>query len=170
MTMISNRTWALRFACIAVAFLGLAVSAVTVRSEQDANAQKMTAAADLLDAMGGIEQARKTIGQLKEGMIKDVTRRSPDMAPAFAAFVQKELAPDSARVTAYLKDIEKIAVDFYSKNFTIAEMKEVAAFQRSSAGKKFQQESPNLLQSMTPRMMQFQRDLIQDVQGGKKEQ
>ncbi len=165
MMTITDKTWMMRCACIAMAFAVTAAASISVRSAQ-VTPENKAAAADLLDAMGGMKQARTTIGQLKTGMIADVTRRQPDIAAAFTAFVEKELAPDSARVTSYLKDIEKIAVDFYAETFTVAEMKEVAAFQRSAAGKKFQRQSPELLQVMTPRMMQFQRDLIRDVKTG----
>lgn len=164
---ISRTTWltGIAFALAAVA-IWLA-DPISARSEEAAG-DKQAAAADLLQALGGMEQARKTIAHLKTGMIDDVNRRSPDIAPAFAAFVAKELAPDSARVTSYLKDIEKLAVTFYIENFTVAEMKEIAVFQRTEAGKKFQRQAPLLLQTMTPRMMQFQKELISDVMGQKK--
>lgn len=163
----SRTTWFTAFVFALTAVVIWIADPISARSEEAAG-DKQAAAADLLQALGGMEQARKTIAQLKTGMIQDVTRRSPEIAPAFSAFVAKELAPDSARVTAYLKDIEKLAVAFYKENFTVAEMKEISAFQRTEAGKKFQRQAPMLLQTMTPRMMQFQQELINDVMGKKK--
>ena len=160
-------TWFSGFVFTLTVVVACFADPISARSEEAAG-DKQAAAAELLQALGGMEQARKTIAQLKTGMIQDVTRRSPDIAPAFSAFVTKELAPDSARVTAYLKDIEKLAVTFYKENFTVAEMKEISAFQRTEAGKKFQRQAPQLLQKMTPRMMQFQQELIGDVMGQKK--
>ncbi len=152
---------------MAASVFALALPATDALSE-DATAGKQAAASDLVKAMGGLKQARKTIAQLKTGMIADVTRRAPDIAPAFTAFVEKELAPDSKRVTAYLKDMEGIAVKFYVDNFSSDEMKQIADFQRTEAGMKFQRQAPQLLQIMTPRMMQFQQELLRDVKGNQK--
>lgn len=137
----------------------------TLSRAEEKPADVKSAASGLVQAMGGLDQARTTIAQLRAGMIADVQRRSPDLAPVLVSFFKKELADGSPRVEAYLKDVQSVAEKYFSDNFSVTEMKEITAFQNSTAGKKFQQKSPGLLQAMAPVITQFQKKLIADALG-----
>ena len=66
----------------------------------------------------------------------------------------------------YLADVEEAAAAFYAERFTVEELKAVADFQRSPAGRKFQTETPQLMSVMIPRITKFQQGLIEDMQKG----
>lgn len=141
--------------------------AVVPTMAEEASPKTTAAAEALLEAMGGIEQARGSMALLQDAIVKDIRRREPSMGDAATAFMERELAPNSDRVVAYLADVKTAAVSFYSENFTAEEMEQIVAFQKSEAGRKFQSKTPDLMQTIGPKFVDFQKKLISDMQGKK---
>ena len=127
---------------------------------------RIAAAKDLLQAMGGGDQARASIGQFVEALILEIRQKDESVAAPASLFLRSETQPDRPRVKTYLADVEEAAATFYAERFTVEELKAVADFQRSAAGRKFQAETPQLMSVMIPRITKFQQGLIEDMQKG----
>lgn len=131
-----------------------------------ADAQRIAAATALVAAMGAEDQGRVTIQQLKDALIAHMQATEPAKVVGFTAYAERELAPNSPRVQAYLADVSRLAIDFYSSFFSVEEMNAVTAFQRSEPGRKFQALTPQLGGAVASRTMQFQSELIQAINQG----
>lgn len=127
---------------------------------------RVAAAKELLAAFGGVEQAKASIPQFVMALIAEIKDRDEKIAGPAEYFLRSETEPGKPRVTAYLAEVEKTAVDFYASHFTVDEMKAIIAFQTSPAGRKFQTETPQLMGQLSPLMARFQQGLIQDMQKG----
>lgn len=153
--------------------LGMAVTVVPARAQDAPKAEaakadpaRVAAAKDLLQAMGGIEQARASISQFVEALIAEITSKDQSISGPASLFLRSETQPDRPRVKQFLAGVEEAAAGFYAERFTAEELKTIADFQRSAAGKKFQAETPQLMGVMIPRMTAFQQGLIEDMQKG----
>ncbi len=143
---------------------GLAALGIAGTASAGPDPARVAAAAELIAAMGGAGQVQASIGQLREALAKDMGERAPEKAKEFADYLGKEAGAESARVKALLAGIEEQATAFYAERFTAEELKAVAAFQGSAAGRKFQELTPQLAAIVGPRLMEFQKKLIEDLQ------
>ncbi len=134
------------------------------QSDAKQDPARIAAAKELLDAMGGASQLQASITQLREALSKDMGEREPTKAKEFAAFLDKEASPESARVKTLMSGIDEAATAFYAERFTAEEMKAIAEFLKSVAGRKFQELTPQLAALVGPRLMAFQKQLIADLQ------
>lgn len=125
---------------------------------------KLAAAKELMAAQGGIDQARKGLQQMTTAMIAEVRRTSPTEADGFAKFMATYVGPDNPKVTKFFEDVLEASTIFYAERCTIEEMKAMAAFMQTPAGKKFVAVAPEAAAVIAPRMIQFQQSLIADVQ------
>ncbi len=131
-----------------------------------ADPARVAAAKNLLVAFGGLDQAKASIPQFVDMLVADIKLRDNKIAAPAEYFLRSETEPDKPRVKAYLAEVEKAAIDFYAERFTTDEMKVIAEFHTSAAGKKFQAETPKLLGLMVPMMGKFQQSLIEDMSKG----
>mgnify|MGYP000497541315 FL=1 len=153
---------------IPAAALVLAGLAAPLAAQQPppADPARIAAAQALVSAMGGDMHARATIEGLKNALAKHMQAREPAKAIGFSAYLEKELAPNNPRVTSYMGDVARIAVEFYAQRFTTEELNQITTFQNSEAGRKFQALTPEVGQAIAERTMQFQADLIRTVEQG----
>ena len=131
-----------------------------------ADPQRLAAAKDLLVAFGGLDQAKASIPQFVDMLVADIKQRDDKIAAPAEYFLRTETEVGKPRVTAYLAEVEAAATQFYAERFTVEEMKAIADFHKSAAGKKFQAETPKLLGLMVPMMGKFQQSLIEDMSKG----
>lgn len=130
------------------------------------DAAQVSAAKELVTAMDARGQALRSLEQLRQALLMRIQSTEPSKAVGFAAYTEKEMDPQSARVQGFLSDLENIAVQFYARNFTPDEMKAIGEFQKSAAGRKFNEKTPELGGLIATRMGQFQTELIKAVQQG----
>ncbi|HRY06990.1 MAG TPA: DUF2059 domain-containing protein [Hyphomicrobiaceae bacterium] len=126
----------------------------------------VVAARELVVAMDAKAQTLTSVAQLRQALIMRMQATEPKKVVGFTAYADKEMAAGSPRVTQFLADIENIAVQFYARNFTPEEMKAIAAFQHSPAGRKFNKLTPELGGLIASRMGQFQSDVIKAIEKG----
>lgn len=157
------RKWVLPVVAAALC-LGLSGIASAAETEAKADPARAAAAKELIEAMGGASQVLASVGQLRDALSKDMGEREPTKAKAFSEFLQKEASPESARVKALIAGIGEAAISFYAGRFSAEEMAAIAEFQKSAAGRKFQELTPQLAAVVGPRLMAFQKQLIEDLQ------
>lgn len=144
--------------------VGLAALGLSGPAVAEADPARVAAAKELVTAMRGAEQVQASIGQLRDALAKDMGAREPTKAKDFADYLAKEAGAESDRVKTLVAGIDEQATAFYADRFTVEELKAVAAFQASDAGRKFQELTPQLAAVVGPRLMEFQKKLIDDLQ------
>lgn len=127
---------------------------------------RVAAARDLVAAMDARNQAQASIVQLKQALIMRIQASDPKRTVGFAAYAEREMDPNGPRVQALVAELENSAVSFYAHYFAPEEMAQIAAFQRSAAGRKFTQYMPELGAVIGQRMGQFQVEVMQAVEQG----
>jgi uncharacterized protein len=142
---------ALRFSSLAVLAL-LMAGAVQAQSTPDPDRQ--AAAKDLMAAMNAPEQFHKTLSSV-QNLLAQQMKTQPAGEKAIA-LIAKIFDPESPDVKTYLADAENALLTFYAEHFTTDELKEIAAFQRSAAGKKLQASIPEMVGSLGPPLAKFQ--------------
>jgi hypothetical protein len=130
------------------------------------DAQHVEAAKELVAAMDAKGQAMTSLEQLRQALIMRIQASDPKKVVGFTAYTEKEMDPNGARVRDFLTDMENIAVQFYARTFSVEEMKAIATFQKSDAGRKFNQKTPELGGLIAARMGRFQTELIKAVEQG----
>lgn len=127
--------------------------------------ERMAAAEELVTSMGGDDQGRASVAAFVDAINAELRQKVPDKAPVLEAYLKTEAAPDKPRTTELLADLKKLAVGFYAERFTTEELKALSAFQKSPAGRKFQEATPRLMTLLAGRMLDFQSTLMRDLQG-----
>lgn len=150
-------------ALAAVTLIAISPAAMAETSPQDA--ARLAAAEELVTAMGGDDQARASVTAFIDAINADLRQKLPQKAPALEAYLKDETASGKPRISDLLVDLKKLAVDFYASRFTAEEMQAIAAFQKSAAGRKFQETTPRLMTLLAGRMQDFQGTLMRDLQG-----
>ncbi|MFN3868871.1 MAG: DUF2059 domain-containing protein [Hyphomicrobiaceae bacterium] len=149
-----------------VCFTATTLAAALAQQPAAPDDARIAAARALVEAMGGEGHAQATVAGLKDALIKHMQSTEPAKVVGFVAYMDRELAPTGPRVAAYMADVQRIAVDFYAQRFTAAELEQIAAFQKSEAGRKFQALTPEVGQAIAQRSMQFQADLLRAIEQG----
>lgn len=148
-----------------VAAILIAVSPSAMAQSTPPDAARIAAAEALVTAMGGDDQASTSVTAFVDAINADLRQKLPQKAPALEAYLKAETATDKSRIKELLADLKKLAVDFYATRFTVEEMQSIAAFQKSPAGRKFQETTPRLMTLLAGRMQDFQGTLMRDLQG-----
>ena len=146
--------------------LALAGAAIAQQATPEPDAAHVAAATELVSAMDAKTQALTSVEQLRQALIMRIQASEPKKVVGFTAYADKEMRPDSPLVKQFLTDMENIAVQFYARNFTPDEMKAIAVFQKSEAGRKFNRVTPELGGLIATRMGRFQTDVIKAIEQG----
>lgn len=152
-------------ACTMVA-LACLHAAIAQEKSPEPDAAHVTAARELVAAMDANGQALASLEQLRQALIMRIQANEPKKVVGFTAYADKEMDPNGPRVKGFLADMENIAVQFYARGFTPEEMKAIAAFQASDAGRKFNKLTPELGGLIATRMGQFQTELLKAIEKG----
>jgi hypothetical protein len=153
-----------RFAALLAATAIVAGLAGLPAQAQRADAAKLAAARELVDATGGIAMAERVVDEMITGMVQQMRLQNPSVATEFERIMRTVMSPNSPKVKAYFNDIIEVTTQFYAEKFTIDELRQLTAFQRSPVGQKFQKVVPEAMSRMTPVIMKFQNSIAPDVQ------
>lgn len=121
------------------------------------DADRQAAAKDLMAAMNVEEQFHKTLTSVQSLLTQQI-KTQPNNEKA-VALIGKIFDPASPDVKTYLTDAEAALTAFYAERFTVDELKEIAAFQRSAAGKKLQASIPEMVGALGPPLGKFQESV-----------
>lgn len=154
------------FCIVAISALALAAPLAAQEATPQPDAAHVAAAEDLVKAMDARGQTLASLAQLRQALIMRIQASEPKKVVGFTAYTEKEMDPNGPRVMTFLSDMENIAVQFYARNFSPDEMKAIAAFQQSEAGRKFNKLTPELGGLIATRMGKFQSELIKAVEKG----
>lgn len=146
--------------------VALAGAAMAQQATPEPDATHVAAAKELVTAMDANAQALASIEQLRQALVMRMQANEPNKVVGFTAYADKEMGPTSPRVKEFLSDMENIAVQFYARSFTPDEMKAIAVFQKSEAGRKFNKLTPELGGLIATRMGRFQSDIIKAIEKG----
>lgn len=148
---------------LAATFLALGLVGAKAQTSPP-DAARTAAAAELVDAMGGDDQARTSVTVFLDAINGELRSKVPQKAPAIEQLLKAKTAPDQALVKDLVADLRKLAVSFYAERFSTEELKAIVAFQKSPSGRKFQETTPRLMTLLSGRMQDFQGALMRDVQ------
>lgn len=135
--------------------LFLVTSAAQAQATPDP--ERTAAAKDLLVAMNVQEQFHKTLSSV-QNLLSAQMKTQPGGEKTLA-LIAKIFDPESQDVKTYLTDAEVALQVFYADRFTVEELKEIAAFQRSAAGKKLQAAIPDMVGALGPPLGKFQESV-----------
>lgn len=118
---------------------------------------RQAAARDLMVAMNVQEQFHKTLASV-QNILSQQMKTQPG-GEKTTALIAKIFDPESQDVKNYLTDAEAALLAFYAERFTTEELKDIATFQRSVAGKKLQASIPDMVGSLGPPLSKFQESV-----------
>ncbi len=145
---------AMRFTLTAILALFMAVAG---HAQTAPDPERQAAAKDLMAAMNVQEQFHKTLTSV-QNLLSQQMKTQPGGEKAIA-LIGKIFDPESQDVKTYLTDAEAALLTFYTERFTTEELKEIAAFQRSGAGKKLQASIPDMIGALGPPLGKFQESV-----------
>jgi tetratricopeptide (TPR) repeat protein len=117
------------------------------------------AARDLIaaqDKAGEMKQMGELIAKQVQGQLANSDQAS---AKSAGAFMRTMMSPDSPPMKKFLDQIEAVQLKIYSADLTPDEMKQVAAFWRSDAHKKFEAVNFKVLAASSAAIAEFQRGM-----------
>jgi hypothetical protein len=137
---------------------------------QRADAAKLAAARELVEATGGAAMAERFVDEMINGMVQQMRVQSPSQAAEFERIMRTVMSPNSPKVKAYFNEIMEVTTQFYAEKFTVEELRQLTAFQRTPVAQKFMKIAPEAMSRMTPAIMKFQNSIMPDVQNAMKGQ
>jgi uncharacterized protein len=109
---------------------------------------RIAAAKELMAAKGGTDALKKVITELGAGIIADYRVSHPAKAAKIAVTIGELLAPDGPVSREYVSEaMEKLTV-FHATRFTASELEELKTFYLTPTGKKYQELSIKLEESV----------------------
>jgi hypothetical protein len=120
----------------------------------------IAAAKDLMATMKSADQFKAILPALMRALKPAVVQNRPDVEGDFDALVPVLLDAMNTRVGEI---IDKVAA-IYAKNFTAAELNEIAAFYRGPTGQKFVQRLPTIMQESLVVGQQFGQTIGAELQ------
>jgi hypothetical protein len=152
-------TLARRGAICALAFAWLACAGPAAAQQPTPSASAMATAKELLQAKGATAMFEPLLPGMIESTKNSFLPSNPSLFKEFnevAAKLRSELAPRRDEV---INQIARI----YAQRFSEAEMKEVIAFYKSPAGKKFAAEEPTVIEQGLQQAEQWARSMSEEV-------
>jgi uncharacterized protein len=140
------------------ACLAFALMSVAPAPAQSPDA--IAAAKDLMGVMHSADNFKAMMPSIMQALKPAVVQGRPEVERDFDALVPALLGAMNSRLDEM---IDKIA-GIYARNFTAAELREVAAFYRGPTGQKFVQRLPGIMQESLATGQQFGRQLAGEMQ------
>ena len=122
--------------------------------------EALAAARDLLVAMRAADQFKALLPAIMKAMRPTVVQNRPDVGHDYDALVPRLLEGAGARLDTLLDRMAPI----YARNFTVAELKDIAAFYRSPTGQKLVDRLPAIAQESMAAGQAFGRELLPELQ------
>jgi uncharacterized protein len=149
---------------LAAAAIAAGLAGLPSQAQRAPDPAQLAAARELFEASGGVGAAERVVEEIIAGMVNQMRQANPAAAAEFERVMRTILSPRSPKVQAYFNDIMEVTTNFYAENFTIEELRDLTAFQRSAVGQKFQRMLPQAMARMGPALMKFQASVAPDVQ------
>jgi hypothetical protein len=130
----------IRSAVVALLLVPLMIGSAHAESKREFDA-RMAAAVDLVDAMGGRESVVQQIDRVIPLQMLSLRKQFPTMSAESHRMIEGSLRAEFMRGVDLL--LGRIAAS-YAHRFTAEEMRRMARFNRSSAGRKLRQQSDDL--------------------------
>ena len=137
----SIRVWGmtcLAFLLLPLAALATPANAAPAASEMDA---RMAAAADLLEAMGGRKSVTDQIDRVIPAQMAALQTQFPSMTAETRRVIERSMRDE---MTVGVNRLLTQMATAWARRFTVKEMREIAAFQRSPAGQRLRAEQEDL--------------------------
>lgn len=128
----------LAFLMLPLVALATPAKAAPAASEMDA---RMAAAADLLDAMGGRKSVMDQIDRVIPAQMAALQTQFPSMTADTRRVIERSMRDEMTVGVNRLLSQMSLA---WARRFTVKEMREIAAFQRSPAGQRLRAEQEDL--------------------------
>jgi hypothetical protein len=122
--------------------------------------EALAAAKDLMTTMRSADQFKSIMPSLMKALKPAVAQNRPEVERDFDALVPVLLEAMNARVGEILDKVAAV----YARNFTVAELNEVAAFYRGPTGQKFVQKLPSVMQESMAVGQQFGQQIAAELQ------
>jgi hypothetical protein len=138
-------------------FLFVAGPALTQAPSNDA----MDAARELMVATKSIEAIKAILPAMGNKLKPAIVQGRPEVERQYDVILPIVLERFSDRLN---EPVDKIAA-LYARNFSAQELREIAAFYRSSTGQKFVEKQPMLFQEQMAIGGNFGQSVVKDLQG-----
>ena len=125
--------------------LCLGLSAIPSQAQQKApvlDPAAITAAKDLMLALGIEQQFETVIETMTKGMSASIRQRQPGKAKEIDEVFTKMAAKFRSRKS----DVIEMTAPLYAEKFSVAEMKEIGAFYKTPIGQKMLKTQPEIMQ------------------------
>jgi hypothetical protein len=139
---------------------GLAISLVSTAPAPAQTSDAVAAAKDLMVTMHSADNFKVIMPSLMAALKPAIVQGRPEVERDFDQFVPTLLGELSSRLDEILDKVAAI----YARNFTAAELNEVAAFYRGPTGQKFVQKLPGVMKESMVVGQQFGREIAAELQ------
>lgn len=145
---------------LALASAGLAISILTTSAmAQDISESHLQAAYAAIDAIGATDEFDDVLPQAAQALKNELIQKNPNLTDLIDATVEKNaLALASRRA-----DLEKEAATAYARVFSEDELKAIADFYNSPAGKKLLSDGPIVTREVLKAEQIWQRGVARDL-------
>src|SRR6185437_12246236 len=152
-----RHSW-LRACAASLGFMLIVVASAPAQTPSP-SPEAIAAARDLLVAMRAADQFKLLLPAIMKAMRPTVVQNRPDVGHDYDALVPRLLERASARLDGLLDRMAPI----YARNFTVAELKDIAAFYRSPIGQKLVDRLPLIAQDSMAAGQEFGRELLPEL-------
>jgi len=115
-----------------------AIVSTNAFAQEEPSASHLAAAREAITALGATDQFDEILVNNAEGLKTNLIQSTPDLQPQIDAAVDEVALSLASR----RGDLEKESASIYAKNFKEDELKAIAAFYTSDAGKKLLEAGP----------------------------
>lgn len=120
--------------------LMISVSGIHSASAQDASAEHISAAKAAINGLGVTKGFDNILPRAAEQIKSSLIQANPNFSEEISLTVNDE----AIKLASRRSDLENEAANIYTKNFTIEELNEIAAFYGSETGQKLLKVSPGI--------------------------
>lgn len=120
--------------------LMITVSGIHGASAQDANAEHLSAAKAAINGLGVTKSFDNILPRAAEQIKSSLIQANPNFSDEISLTVDDE----AIKLASRRSDLENEAANIYTKNFTVEELNEIAAFYGSETGQKLLKVSPGI--------------------------
>ncbi len=149
-----------RIILVAVALLAAAPLAAQQKAPDNANPLAVTAARELLVAMGSMKQFEVAINTMSRGMADAFKKQ----APGKGREIDEVMGLMAAKFNARKDEMLTMVAPLYAEKFTVEELTEIGTFYKTSIGQKLIATQPEILQRSMQIGMLWGQSVGQEVE------
>jgi uncharacterized protein len=150
----------IRAAAMAIALLVAAPAFAQQKAPANVDPKAITAAKELLVAMGSMKQFEVAINTMSRGMAQAFKQQ----APAKGKEIDEVMELMAAKFNARKEEVLGMVAPLYAEKFTLAELTEIGAFYKTPIGQKMIATQPEILQRSMQLGMAWGQAIGQEVE------